>query len=94
MSRKLKVYGINYDGRTRRIVAATSRAAAARLIGAKPHHMTQNGSETWNTDEVRIAMREPGKVWAHSYSRGGKWESLENVKTEQPPVETPPTTIL
>lgn len=79
MSRKLKVYGVNFDGKTRRIVAATSRAAAARLIGTTSSHIAQHGCETNNAVEVELAMRNPGKVWAIPYAKGGTWSLVENL---------------
>ena len=67
---ELKTYGVNYNGRERRIVAARSRAAAARLIGATQTHMANFGSQTHNKQECEKAMSEPGVVWSQSYKYG------------------------
>ena len=75
----LKTYGVNYNGWTRRIVAAKSRAEAARLIGITPYRMSTYGCETRNTKEVELAMREPGVVWGQGYNLSAKWIRVPNL---------------
>lgn len=60
---KLKVFGVNLNGVYRCIVAATSQAEAARLMGTTLTNVRTYGSQTWNEAEVELAMREPGVVW-------------------------------
>lgn len=68
---KLKVYGWNIDGRNRGIVATTSwRAAydAAQEVNTASSlgGMRSMGSVTWNANEIRTAMSEPGTVFVQS----------------------------
>lgn len=73
---ELKTYGVNYNGRERRIVAAKSRAAAARLIDVSQTHMASFGSRTHNKQECKKAMSEPGVVWSQSYHHGSPFVRL------------------
>lgn len=72
----LKVYGVNFDGRSRRVVASTTQAAAARLTGVSPHRFRQYGGETGNAEEIAVAMREPGVVWSRGFAMGSEWVRL------------------
>jgi len=71
MARKLRVYGwIGFRSecqtnsrQTREIVAASSRAAAARIAGARSPRQLFNLSETGNADELATALAEPGAVF-------------------------------
>lgn len=74
--RAIKVFGVNYDGRHRRIVAATSMTAAAINMGIKAYHMREYGSETGDPEEVSLAMLEPGVVWEKGWRHGDKWERI------------------
>jgi hypothetical protein len=69
----LKVFRVNYDGRNRRIVAATSQKQAAELLGMSLSGFRAYGSVTCNKEEVEIAMREPGAVWSKGYQHGAQW---------------------
>lgn len=69
----LKVFGANYDGKNRRIVAATSQKQAAALLGMSLSGFRAYGSVTGNREEIEIAMREPGAVWSQGYQRGAQW---------------------
>jgi len=71
---KLKVYGwqghrsecppaANGGQQTREIVAAPSKAAAARAAGKKDPRSLFNFDETGNQHEIEIAMAEPGTVF-------------------------------
>lgn len=60
---KLKVYGIGWMGKCRRIVATTSKKKAAELIGTTFYHFNEYGSETGNEEEVKLAMSKPGTVF-------------------------------
>lgn len=76
VSRKLKVYGFNFDGRERRIVAATSAVEAARLAGSTVGRIRKYGCVTGNKAEISIAMSTPGKAWRMSNKAGSKWELI------------------
>lgn len=67
--RKLKVYGVNLDGTYRGIVAATSQSAAAKIIGVSISCMRGWGCQTWNEEEISIAMLEPGVAYKKHMSR-------------------------
>lgn len=73
---KLKVYGVNYDGRTRRIVAATSQKKAAELTGVSFYSFSNYGCETGNKEEIEIAMKNPGTVWSQGYYFGAEWTKV------------------
>jgi hypothetical protein len=47
----------------RRIVAAPSRAAAARAFGVSSAYLRDWGSETMNAAELAAALAEPGAVF-------------------------------
>lgn len=61
---KPKVYGMNYNGRERRIVAATSWAKAAAAAGMSLSDARSFGSITGNKEECERCLREPGVVWS------------------------------
>lgn len=63
MARELKVWSVNLDGKHTGVVAATSRAAAARALGTTDANMRDYGSVTSNKLHVERAMREPGVAW-------------------------------
>lgn len=66
MARELKVYGVRYfsallrHGHGRAIVATTSKASAARLIGVSITEMRDYGSATSSPPEVAAALAQPG----------------------------------
>lgn len=60
----LTVYGINIDGRHRCIVAAKSKAEAARLFKVSNYYFNGWASETWNKEEVELAKNSPGVVFS------------------------------
>lgn len=62
--RQLKVFGGNYNGQYRVILAATSKTAFFRDSGAGPGY----GCETANPVEVTTALVEPGVIFAMRYS--------------------------
>lgn len=96
MTRKLKVYGwqsfrsgVGGHGQTREIIAAKSKAQAARASGnEKPRHMF-NLCETGNTGELKTALAEPLVVfWRpldqldkdRKYTRDGTdWATIESI---------------
>lgn len=81
---KLKVYGLrgwrsecppapNGSHQTREIVAAKSKAEAARLFDCTLHELDTYGSVTGNAEEIAQAMSKPGTVfWVALDSRWGK----------------------
>lgn len=60
---KLKVYGVDWCGKFRRIVAARSQKEAAVLFGTTLCHFRDYGSQTFNEEEVALAMSETGAIW-------------------------------
>lgn len=52
-----------WQAQTRVIVAARSKAEAARLLGFTPGHAKNYMGATGNTRELEIALAEPGKVF-------------------------------
>lgn len=60
---KLKVYGINIDGRHRCIVAAKSLKAAAVAFRVSYGYMRGWGSDTGNVEEIALATSTPGVVY-------------------------------
>jgi hypothetical protein len=72
--KQLKVYGWtgyrteaeaspNGMQQTREIVAATSVAQVMRISGKTRHYLTNYGGETGNTEELRVALAEPGIIF-------------------------------
>lgn len=57
------------------IVAARSRAAAARLLGISSATLLNYGSITGNEEKVAVALAEPGQVFYRSTNAwGGDWQ--------------------
>lgn len=71
---RLKVYGglihSGAAGQLRTIVAATSRAKAAELLGVTVCEMAAYWSETGNKDELAFALSNPGQVYQATSSMG------------------------
>lgn len=84
MTHSLKVYGwlssvspklmnqIRYEsGQTRKIVAATSKAAAARAAGYDRPAQMFNLTETSNREEIALCLSRPGIVfYTRNFSSG------------------------
>ena len=70
----LKVYGglkhMGARGQLRTIVATTSRAKAAELVGLRPSEMANYWSVTGNQTELATALAEPGQVFQASSTMG------------------------
>ncbi len=77
MSRVLKVYGGNYNGLQRRVVAATSGARAAMLVGITMSHFRNFFCETGDDEEVAVALRKPGTVFETEIGRRAPWVEVE-----------------
>lgn len=69
----MKVFGVNYDGRSRRIVASNTQKQAASLLNTTTGHLRNYGGETSYAIEVELAMREPGIVWSQRYQLDAEW---------------------
>jgi hypothetical protein len=76
MARKLRVYSVNYDGKERRLVAATSRTAAAMACGVSLYYAKTYMSETFNAEDITNAMRVPGVALRQKYQRGAPYEEV------------------
>lgn len=84
MSRKLKVFCANLDGRHEGVVAATSQKEAARLLGMSLGSFRTWGHETGNTEQIDVAMREPGVAWKRSFANyHAEWIRIEPRKNSQ-----------
>jgi len=59
MTRKLKVFGANLDGRHRIIMATTSLSAFRAATGTSRN----DGCETGNEIEIGVALNEPGVMF-------------------------------
>lgn len=68
MARKLKVYNGNWCGLEMRMVAATSKRAAAALIGVSLHEFNAYYGETSNAQDIATALAEPGAVFSKPYT--------------------------
>ena len=78
---KLKIYGWQSQrssDQTREIVAAPSRAAAARLAGYQRPDQMFNLGETGNSQEIEIATSKPGIVFWTSLNVSGPREYHES----------------
>ena len=60
------MWGVNYNGTHRRIVAAKTKASAARLMDVTDRHLRIYGCETRNAKELEIALAEPNVVFEKS----------------------------
>lgn len=69
----MKVFGVNYDGRSRRIVAAKTKKEAAQRLGVSLHQFRNYGCQTGNQEEIELAMREPGVVWSIGFALNSNW---------------------
>lgn len=72
----LKVYGFNYCGRERRIVAARSWAEVGKLNGVRPREASAFGHVTHNKEDIELAMKKPGTIWRKSYKQNSEWEQV------------------
>jgi hypothetical protein len=70
----LKVYGglkhMGSRGQLRTIVATTSKAKAAELVGLRPCEVAGYWSVTGNKTELDVALAAPGQVFQASSSMG------------------------
>lgn len=60
----LKVFGGNWCGKQRRIVATTSKTKASSLMDISNDYFCETGNKV----ELEKAMAEPGVVFFYSYS--------------------------
>ena len=74
----MKVYGITL-GRNRSIVAARSTVAAAKAFDISTYLAKTYACETGNEEEIELAMKEPGQVFAQSLREGhsAQWIKVE-----------------
>lgn len=92
MAKKLKVYGVllwvhdcppapNGSKQARCIVAAPSKAAAARALNCTIGHLNTYGSVTGNEYEIKAAMAQPGiALWTEDRHQPQKavWKPLRS----------------
>ena len=78
----LKVYGglkhMGSRGQLRTIVAATSRAKAAELVGLRLSELIGYWSVTENKTEIDLALAHPGKVFQASTYLGNDFSSVDD----------------
>ncbi|MDU4254506.1 hypothetical protein [Pseudomonas sp.] len=72
MSKELTVYAIELAEGSRRIVACPTKSKAARLLGITAYLLDTHGSTSRSTEEVELALSDPGAVWA-KYEEAEKW---------------------
>ena len=65
--RELKVYGYNYCGTHRKIVATRTKKRAIELLGITRHDAKDFMCETGNVKELEIAKSKPGVIFIKSY---------------------------
>jgi hypothetical protein len=70
---KLKVWGINIDGKHRCIVAAQSGKEAARLLDVTYSYLNGWGSVTGNEEELNLALDKPGTVFIKEDRQSGEY---------------------
>lgn len=73
MTRKLKVFTVNLDGRTYGLVAATSQQEAARLLSIPVSRLRTYGSETGNAEDCALALSRPGAVFVSPANFRSTW---------------------
>lgn len=76
MSKPLKVYCVNTDGCHERIVAASSRAEAARRMETDDANMRNYGRETTRFEYVDLAMIAPGVAWEKEHRFLTNWQPI------------------
>ena len=64
MSTSPTVYAFNEQDGTRKLVACPTKAGAAKLLGISPYLLTTHGEVTDSASEVKVALSDPGAVWA------------------------------
>ena len=77
MTRKLKVFVVGHDGRNTRMVAATSRKAAAAMMDVTLCRLSDYGSVTGNQHDIEVAMTEPIGPWEKPVWGTHEWKRLE-----------------
>lgn len=74
---KLQVYGVNYDGITRRVTAANSRTEAAKKIGVALTYMQQMGAVTGNDIECALCLSNPDRVYSKcTRTHNNEWKQV------------------
>lgn len=77
MAKPLITWGMSF-GRTRSIVATTSKTAAAKAFGISMYLFNLYASDTGNAAEIELATSEPGQVFARSNGGYGRpWEKAD-----------------
>lgn len=76
---RLKIYGTNWCGTHRAIVAARSQKEACELFGCSLSDFRDFGSQSSNEEEGELALSSPRTVFLRSYSGCTKqpWITLE-----------------
>ena len=62
----LRVWGVGLEGIYRGVVAARSRASAARSLGVRDSYLKEYGSETGNKEEIEMAKSREGIPFRHT----------------------------
>lgn len=71
MPRKLQAYAANWCGKSERLVAASSRAEAARCLGMSESDFRDFGHITGNDDAVKVALANPSIVFERPFTSTG-----------------------
>lgn len=74
MTERLKVYGGNYDGRRRGLIAAKNQKEAAAIAHSSVYGFRQFWSETHNHEEIATALQRPRTLLLRLFNdREGEW---------------------
>jgi hypothetical protein len=65
---------------TNKIVAARSRAAAARALKVSSGHLAKYGSITGNIEEIQTAISKPGVAFERAHGFRGDTDSIRSFK--------------
>ena len=76
MSKRLKVYCWNLDGRQQALIATTSWAKAVAAFHTKVGHAKAYGGITEEPVAVAVAMARPETRFTRSYRFGSQWQEV------------------
>ena len=66
----VKVYCMNWDGKSERMVTAKTKKAAIAALGTTSYQFNQYASETGNHDDIKTAISDIGSVFRNHTSAG------------------------
>lgn len=78
MTKKLKVYSVNYDGINECMVATTSKRRAAELCDMSINHFNNYGHETGGKETLELALANPEVVYIRKMDYIDTWKKKDN----------------